>query len=292
MLAMAAVFLILIASIAVVTQRSSAPPTQANLVNAILPASDDLPIATGAGGTGSIEGDVGTGPRPGSHPRKRPASATPAPASVANEPPLKPHEVFGFAPYWTLADSSEFDLSGLTTVDYFAIGINPDGSLDDSGAGWQGYQSQNFIDLIDRAHTAGDRVVLTVNDFSQSSLDQLATSPTAPQTLAESLLYLVKAKSLDGVNLDLEGAGDGDQIGITNRSRWCRRRSRRSNPDYQVTMDTYASSAGDAYRLLRRSGRSANTSTASSSWPTNSICGQRRAASRRSPARCSRIRRP
>jgi len=246
MLAMVAVFLILIASIAVVTQRGSTQPAQANLVNAILPASDDLPIATGAGGTGSIAGDVGAGSASGLSPAQAGASATPAPASVANEPPLKPHEVFGFAPYWTLADSSEFDLSGLTTVDYFAIGINPDGSLDDSGAGWQGYESQNFIDLIDRAHAAGDRVVLTVNDFSQSSLDQLATSATAPQTLAESVLLLVKAKNLDGVNLDLEGGGDGDQVGITNVVKVVSQTLKAANSDYQVTMDTYASSAGDA----------------------------------------------
>ena len=79
-------------------------------MNAILPASDDLPIATGGGGTGSIEGDVGAGSASGLSPAQAGASATPAPPSVANEPPLKPHEVFGFAPYWTLADSSEFDL--------------------------------------------------------------------------------------------------------------------------------------------------------------------------------------
>jgi len=164
---------------------------------------------------------------------------------VADEPPLKPHEVFGFAPYWSLADSSEFDLSGLTTVDYFSIGVNPDGSLDTTGPGWDGYQSQNFIDLINRAHAAGDRVVLTVNDFSQSSLDQLATSATAPQTLAQSLLLLVKAKDLDGVNLDLEGSGSADQVGITNIVQVVSQTLKAANPHYQVTMDTYASSAGD-----------------------------------------------
>jgi GH18 family chitinase len=153
--------------------------------------------------------------------------------------------VFGFAPYWALADSSQFDLSGLTTVDYFSIGINADGSLDDAGPGWDGYQSQNFLNLIDSAHAAGDRVVITVNDFSQSSLDQLATSTTAPQTLAQSLLFLVKAKDLDGVNLDLEGSGSADQVGITNIVQVVSQTLKAANPHYQVTMDTYASSAAD-----------------------------------------------
>ena len=58
--------------------------------------------------------------------------------------------------------------------------------------------------------------MVTLDDFSQSSLDQLAASATAPQTLANSVLFLVKARGLDGVNLDLEGQGSGDQTGITN----------------------------------------------------------------------------
>ena len=243
--AILAVFLILVASIAVVAQRGAPQAGQASLVNAILPTSDDLPIASGAGGTGSISNDLGSASAPALSPAQAGSSATPTPASVADEPPLKPHEVFGFAPYWSLADSSEFDLSGLTTVDYFSIGVNPDGSLSDSGPGWDGYQSQNFIDLINRAHAAGDRVVLTVNDFSQSSLDQLATSATAPQTLAQSLLLLVKAKDLDGVNLDLEGSGSADQVGITNIVQVVSQTLKAANPHYQVTMDTYASSAAD-----------------------------------------------
>ena len=121
----------------------------------------------------------------------------------------------------------------------------PTGSIAESGAGWDGYESQNFIDLIDRAHAAGDRVVLTVNDFSQSSLDGLASSQSAPQTLAQSLLDLVRAKSLDGVNLDLEGEGSGDQSGITNVVKVVASTLHAANPHYQVTMDTYASSAGD-----------------------------------------------
>jgi len=243
--AILATFLILVAGIAVVAQRGAPQPGQANLVNTILPTSDDLPIASGAGGTGSVSNDLGTTAAPALSPAQAGSSATPTPASVADEPPLKPHEVFGFAPYWSLADSSGFDLSGLTTVDYFSIGINPDGSLDTTGPGWDGYQSQNFIDLINRAHAAGDRVVLTVNDFSQSSLDQLATSATAPQTLAQSLLLLVKAKDLDGVNLDLEGSGSADQVGITNIVQVVSQTLKAANPHYQITMDTYASSAGD-----------------------------------------------
>ena len=109
-------------------------------------------------------------------------------------PPLRPHEIFGFAPYWTLSDSSGFDLSQISTIDYFSIGVNSDGSLDESGPGWTGYQSQDLASLITRAHAAGDRVVLTVSDFDQSSLDTLTSSATAPATLAQALIAAIQAE--------------------------------------------------------------------------------------------------
>ena len=169
----------------------------------------------------------------------------PAPPSLAAAPPLRPHEIFGFAPYWTLSQSSGFDLNQISTIDYFSVGVNADGTLDESGPGWNGYLSQEFSSLITRAHAAGDRVVLTVNDFDQSSLDQLTSSASAPTTLANALLGAIQAKSLDGANFDFEGSGNADQHGLTNLVTQVSAALHHANPNYQVTMDTYASSAGD-----------------------------------------------
>ena len=147
-----------------------------------------------------------------------PASAAPpaaSPPSLADAPPLRPHEVFGFAPYWTLPSSAGFAVQGISTLAYFSVGVNPDGTLLESGPGWNGYESQSLTNLITRAHAANDRVVLTVTDFSQSSLNALTSSPTAATTLASALVSAVSAKNLDGVNLDLEGEGSGDQAGLT-----------------------------------------------------------------------------
>ena len=81
--------------------------------------------------------------------------------------------------------------------------------------GWNGYESQALSTLITRAHGAGARVVLTVNDFDQHSLDELTSNPAAAMTLSKALIGAVEAKSLDGVNLDLEGMGSSDQAGLT-----------------------------------------------------------------------------
>jgi len=212
--------------------------------------------ATWSGSLASLSGFGGSamakmvGALPGSaNPPVLPKATTPpapAPPSLATAAPLRPHEVFGFAPYWTLDQSSGFDVGAMTTLAYFSVGVNPDGTLDRSDAGWNGYQSQAFADLITRAHGAGDRVVLTVSCFSQSALDALTSSPTAPPTLSSALVGAIEAKNLDGVNLDFEGSGSADQVGLTNLVSSISAAVHAANPHYQVTMDTYASSAGDA----------------------------------------------
>lgn len=169
----------------------------------------------------------------------------PAPPSIADAPPLSPHEVFGFAPYWTLPQSSGFNVGGVTTLAYFSVGVNSDGTLKESGAGWNGYQSQELASLVTRAHGAGDRVVLTINDFSQNSLDQLTSSSTAAGVLSSALIPVIEAKNLDGVNLDFEGQGSADQTGLTSLVQKVSTALHAVNPHWQITMDTYASSAGD-----------------------------------------------
>jgi len=176
-----------------------------------------------------------------------PAAAAPtaAPASLVDQPPLAGRENFAFAPYWTLPKSSSFDITGLSTLAYFSIDVNANGTLDEGGPGWSGFQSQALADLITRAHAAGERVVLTVTDFDQGSLDALTSSPTAAGTLAAALVPLLQAKSLDGVNYDFEGEGSGDQAGLTNLIAGVSGALRAADPHWQLTMDTYASSAGD-----------------------------------------------
>jgi hypothetical protein len=176
-----------------------------------------------------------------------PASAPPEPAppSLAAAPALKPHEIFGFAPYWTLPQAASFDLADLTTLSYFSVDVNSDGSVDTSGPGWAGYESQALADLVTRSHAAGDRVVLTVTCFDQGALDSLSSDPGAPGRLASQLESLIEAKNLDGVNLDFEGTGSSDRQGLDRLVSGVSSALKATDPNWQVTMDTYASAAGD-----------------------------------------------
>lgn len=176
-----------------------------------------------------------------------PATAAPAPAppQVALAAPTSAHEVFGYAPYWSLPQASQFPVSDFSTIAYFSVDVNPDGTIDTSGPGWSGYESQDLTDLVNAAHQAGDRVVLTATDFSNSSLDALTHDPNAGVTLGQQLTKLVRDKNLDGINLDLEGTGNGDQAGLDNLVSQVDFILHATDPHYQLTMATYASSAGD-----------------------------------------------
>jgi hypothetical protein len=180
-----------------------------------------------------------------SHLRAATSAPVPALPAVADSAPLQSHEIFGYAPYWTLPQSSAFDVTDLTTLAYFSVDANADGTLDQSGPGWNGYQSQDLSDLVTRSHAAGDRVVLTITCFSQQTLDAITSDPNAPARLSAALISAVEAKNLDGVNFDFEGEGSADQVGLTNLITKVSNALHATDPHWQVTMAVYASAAGD-----------------------------------------------
>jgi hypothetical protein len=159
--------------------------------------------------------------------------------------PLSPHEVFGFAPYWILPTASKLDVSNITTLAYFSVDVNSDGTVSTSGSGWKGYQSQALADLVTRAHGAGAKVVLTATCFDQSQIDQLTNDPAAANRLATTLVSLVAAKNLDGVNIDFEGLGDVDRAGLVRLMSILSTAVHTANAGWQLSIDTYGSSAGD-----------------------------------------------
>jgi spore germination protein YaaH len=192
-------------------------------------------------------------PRP-----SRPAAAIPAalPATGSGQllanlgSPLRPHEVFGFAPYWTLGQQASFDVSSLSTIAYFGVDVTPDGSLSTAGSGWSGLQSSDLARLVARAHRANTRVVLVAKTFDVKTLHSLATDSSAANRLASQLADVLAAKGMDGVNLDFEGAGNGDRVGFTSFIRGLAYQLHRIDRGWQVSVDTFASAAMDGGGLI------------------------------------------
>lgn len=116
-------------------------------------------------------------------------------------------EVLGFLPYWFWPsysnDSLQYDK--LSTIAYFGLtcGINGQWITDD--AGYTAFYGANFTDLLAKAHANDTKVVVTVKNFDAQSITKLVTNVNgAGQTLIDNIVDVVRARGLDGVNIDFE----------------------------------------------------------------------------------------
>lgn len=125
-------------------------------------------------------------------------------------------EVLGFLPYWMLdaTDLASMNYQLVSTVAYFSVGATSAGDLDKGttsvpSTGWAGWRSSSMTTVIDRAHAAGVRVVLTVTMMAWDAaaygrMRTLLTSAANRARLIGQIVDAVRTRGADGVNLDFE----------------------------------------------------------------------------------------
>ena len=168
--------------------------------------------------------------RPPTPPRSIDADAADAESTTSLDPDgsLAPsaaaglrRQVLGFLPYWELsgaASSLRYDV--LSTIAYFSVGADKAGNLakrDSSGnltTGWAGWTSAEMTWVINAAHAAHTRVVLTVSVFAWTTNNAaiqkaILGSSTARSNLARQIAAAVRDRGADGVNLDFEPLAGG-----------------------------------------------------------------------------------
>ncbi|TAL06017.1 MAG: hypothetical protein EPO00_11865, partial [Chloroflexota bacterium] len=177
------------------------------------------------------------------------AVSAPAPAAVVSGNGLR-REVFGFLPYWEVADTSTtFDWTVLSTVAYFSVGADAGGNLLKKNAdgsvttGWGGWTSSKMTTVINAAHQRGTRVVLTISCFAwttgqQTTQSTLLGNATARSNLAKQVAAAVAERGADGVNLDFEPIVSGYADEFTALVRSVRSELDAIAPGYQLTFDT------------------------------------------------------
>src|SRR2546430_8284574 len=176
-----------------------------------------------------------------------PAAPGAAPASVGN----LSREVFAFAPYWALSSGAQanWKYNLVSTFAYFGISVNSDGSFNTSDSSWAGWNSQNLADMINRAHTAGDRVVVVIKATSSATANAIVSAEPSRQAAIANTISAISAKGLDGVNVDFEGSCPGTggtcaaQLGTTTFMSELSASVHQQSPNAMVSIDTYSGSA-------------------------------------------------
>ena len=189
---------------------------------------------------------------PSSRPTAALSSAAPRPAVSATPGPMR--EVFGFALASSLSDPTvgypSWDFSLLTTVAFFGLHVQDDGTFAaDSGAAV--WNSSQLSSLLSIAHAHGTKVVLTIimQDFGAGTPHMCAALGHAATTIANTVNE-VKAKGVDGVNVDYEGlngsCGAADPWWARDSFTALVANLRAAMPaGSYLSVDTYAGSAGD-----------------------------------------------
>jgi len=186
-----------------------------------------------------------------------PASAAHAALNGIQSPQMGPRtafnnaglqkEVFGFAPYWALSKHNTWNYSLVSTFVYFGLTVNWDGTWYDADGGWAGFFSPDFIDMVNQAHAAGDKVIVVIKGSGVAAINDVVTVPAETQLVITNTIGAIGLRGLDGVNIDFEGdtqpAYPNIQSGLTNFATQMSAQVHQQWPKAFVTIDTYTGSA-------------------------------------------------
>lgn len=175
--------------------------------------------------------------------------ANPISLAITSEPKK---EVYGFMPYWMIDAEEQISLNALTTVALFALDVDGKGNIITTNAegnanpGWVMWNDPKLNDFINRAKKERLRIELTIKCFNNDDIEKLVSSDEAQKTFVANAIYLVNAKSLNGINLDFEYVGTPDQRitdGFTRLVTNLSTELQRQIPNSSLTIDTYINSA-------------------------------------------------
>ena len=172
-------------------------------------------------------------------------------AAVNSNPNLQ-REVFGFG-YLnaSLEDPNlgfhAWNLNLLSTVAVFGLHVQDNGTFANDTA-WSYWNSSAMTDLLSATAATGTKVVVTIvlQDFSAGTPNMCAGLQNRATTVAQTA-HEVSAKGVAGVNIDYEGLqgtcanGENPQADLTDLAH----QMRTAMPSSYISIDTYASSAGD-----------------------------------------------
>ena len=120
-------------------------------------------------------------------------------------------ESLGFLPYWLL-DKAKNDYSGyITTLDYFSLTLDVDGTILKSTTpvelepGWHALTSGSVDTFLNTAKSKNIKLSISIFDGSQASIDRVLDDPsTAGTNLVNDMSKVMSKYGFSDLNLDIE----------------------------------------------------------------------------------------
>ncbi len=116
------------------------------------------------------------------------------------------HEVVGFLPYWLL-DQVDKDYSQyITTLTYFSLAVNPDGTIQREGEpGWDALNSGKADKYLNEAKAKNIKLSLLVFNANNGDIYQLINEPVwSADTLVDEVAPIMRQYGFTDLNLDIE----------------------------------------------------------------------------------------
>lgn len=114
--------------------------------------------------------------------------------------------VYGFLPYWGNDTWLRYDLISILAC--FCVDMNASGDI----SAWNGFPSV-FYDAIDGVNSTGGTAVVTVVNFSPSSIHSILTSGS--DNAIATIVDLVDQHPVEGVSIDFENVSGSDRDNLT-----------------------------------------------------------------------------
>ena len=141
------------------------------------------------------------------------SAATPRPdpglRARSARPPAASHEIYGYLPYWQVdaRTARRIDYRTVTTIAFFAVPVQANGTLNRASAGYRAYVSRAARAITNAAHAHGVRVVPTFQLFDRGQLTrmrQFLHSRAAQTRFIRQAISLMIHRRADGANVDFE----------------------------------------------------------------------------------------
>lgn len=229
-------------------------------------ASDPLPSPTPGTPTGTASPDPSaspaspsTSPVPTATPRLQALPSLEPVPPIAEQGPQLAKEVVAYLPYWVVDSTSvPWDPATdpwirdgrLTDVVLFSIGMRRNGSLRLDEPGARMILGPTGAAVIREAHARGIRVLVSFTSFGRDRNSAFFANQQAMDRFVAEAVQLVRARGLDGADLDVEQL-DGEWFAsYATLVRSLVRALRAEDPDARITVATNGASSGS--RMARR----------------------------------------